>query len=162
VIKDGSVETNLNPVADPGGPYTAITGEELLFDGSGSTDSDGDIAEYIWNFGDGETGSGVDPVHAYEEAGEYTATLKVKDDDGAASSKVQTAITVEDPPTEEEPEEEPESEGETSGTFEAITNSTSFTGYIDISVDDLVRIFEDRGSTKVEKARKLAPLYILI
>ena len=160
VIKNVIVETNLNPMADPGGPYTVIAGEELTFDGSGSTDSDGQITEYNWNFGDESTGTGATPVHTYTEAGEYTATLTVKDDDGAVSSTVQTIVTVEDPAAEEEDPEEDPGEEETAGQFNTVTNSTSVIGYIDITADDLVRIFENRNSTKVEKARRLAPLYI--
>ncbi len=41
-----------------------------------------------------------------------------------------------------------------------ITNSTNMVGYIDVSVDQMVRIFEIRGSSKVNWARRLAPLYI--
>jgi len=184
IIKDGQVETNLNPIADPGGPYNALVEEEITFDGSGSTDNDGEIAEYIWNFGDGQTGSGIRSVHIYTEAGSYTATLKVKDDDGALSSTVQTTVTVEEseePPADEglPDEEEPQDDGEDSsgqddeegnngqdkgedsgGTFEKVDNSTSVTGYIDITAEDLVRIFEEKDSGKTKKAARLAPLYI--
>ena len=41
-----------------------------------------------------------------------------------------------------------------------ITNSTNMVDYIDVTVDQLVRIFEIRGSSKVNWARRLAPLYI--
>ena len=41
-----------------------------------------------------------------------------------------------------------------------ITNSTNIVGYIDVTVDQLVRIFEIRSSSKVNWARRLAPLYI--
>jgi N-acetylmuramoyl-L-alanine amidase len=41
-----------------------------------------------------------------------------------------------------------------------ITNSTNMVGYIDVTVNQLVRIFEIRGSSKVNWARRLAPLYI--
>ena len=160
VIKDSIVETNLNPTADPGGPYTVDAGEELTFDGSGSEDSDGEITEYAWDFGDGSTGTGAAPVHTYAEVGEYTATLTVKDDDVAVSSTVQTIVTIADPEAEEEDQEDVPDEEETTGRFDTVTNGTSIIGYIDITVDDLVKIFEDRNSTKVEKARRIAPIYI--
>ena len=41
-----------------------------------------------------------------------------------------------------------------------ITNSTNMVGYIDVSAEQLVRIFEIKGSSKVNWARRLAPLYI--
>jgi N-acetylmuramoyl-L-alanine amidase/PKD repeat protein len=157
-VKDGGPDSdiNINPTADPGGPYTALVGEEITFDGSGSSDSDGEIVQYTWDFGDESTGAEVGPVHAYAEAGEYTLALTVEDDDGALSAEVTTTVTV----TEEEAEEEEEEEEEEPGQFEPVSNSTSFVGYIDLTAEDLVKIFEDRGSTKVEWAQRIAPIYI--
>jgi len=155
-VKDGGPDSDINeiPTADPGGPYTALVGEEITFDGSGSSDSDGEIAQYMWDFGDESTGTEVSPVHSYTEAGEYTAGLTVEDDDGALSAEVTTTVTV----TEEEAEEEEEEEEP--GQFEPVSNSTSFVGYIDLTAEDLVKIFEDRGSTKVEWAQRIAQIYI--
>jgi chitodextrinase len=56
------------------------------FDGSGSVDPDGSIASYAWNFGDGTTGTGVSPSHAYATAGTYVATLTVTDNRGGTAS----------------------------------------------------------------------------
>jgi len=164
-VKDGGPDSdiNINPTADPGGPYTALVSEEITFDGSGSSDSDGEIAQYIWDFGDDSTGSEVSPVHSYTEAGEYTLALTVEDDDGALSAKVTTTVTVEEEAEEEEEdseEEEEEEAEEEDGQFEAVSNETSVIGYIDLTVDDLVKIFEDRNSTKVDWARRIAPIYI--
>ena len=159
VIKNGDTGgiINLNPTANPGGLYTAKTEEEVTFDGSGSLDSDGSITEYTWDFGDSSTGSGVKPVHTYAQAGEYTVSLTVKDDKDALSATVTTKVTVNDESTEEQNDEN-ESEG--TGQFETISNNTSIIGYIDLTVDDLVKIFENRNSTKVERATRIAPLYI--
>jgi len=153
-VKDGGPDSdiNINPTADPGGPYTALVGEEITFDGSGSSDSDGEITQYMWDFGDGSTGTEASPAYTYTEVGEYTVALTVEDDDGALSAEVITTVTV----TEEEAEEEEEEPGQ----FEPVSNSTNFIGYIDLTADDLVKIFEDRGSTKVEWARRIAPIYI--
>ncbi len=67
------------------------------FNGSGSSDPDGSITNYSWNFGDGNTGSGVSPSNTYTTAGTYTVTLTVTDNDGATDSTT-GSVTVTDPP----------------------------------------------------------------
>ena len=67
------------------------------FDGSASTDTDGTIATYIWNFGDGSTASGKTASHTYTTKATFTATLTVTDNKGASSTS-STTITVEDAP----------------------------------------------------------------
>ncbi|NNE34211.1 MAG: PKD domain-containing protein, partial [Rhodothermales bacterium] len=52
--------------------FTAAPGTaalEISFDASASRDTDGSIASYRWNFGDGTTGSGQKPSHVYSQAG---------------------------------------------------------------------------------------------
>jgi hypothetical protein len=46
------VTSNTPPVADPGGPYTVVTGAAVTVNGSGSTDADGSIASYRWTWAD--------------------------------------------------------------------------------------------------------------
>ena len=58
------------------------------FDAGGSSDSDGTITSYDWDFGDGATGSGIGAVHEYQLAGSYEATLTITDDDGATGTSV--------------------------------------------------------------------------
>ncbi|MGP9031765.1 PKD domain-containing protein [Glutamicibacter mysorens] len=100
----------------------SCTGLSCSFDGSGSTDDDGEIAGYAWEFGDGETGNGETAEHAYAEAGSYTATLTVTDDQGAtASTEVQVEVV-------ELPNEAPEALitttcDELSCTFDSVTSS---------------------------------------
>lgn len=55
----------------------------ILFDASGSTDSDGTIVEYTWDFGDGGKAGGMYSGHAFTSSGTYTVTLTVVDNDGA-------------------------------------------------------------------------------
>lgn len=67
------------------------------FSGAGSTDSDGSISSWSWNFGDGTTGSGATTSHVYSVAGSYTAQLQVTDNSGLTALK-STPITVGAPP----------------------------------------------------------------
>ena len=61
--------------------------ETIVFNASGSYDIDGFIVSYIWDFGDGDTGSGISPVHVYKQPGEYTVTLVITDNNGTTYSK---------------------------------------------------------------------------
>lgn len=70
------------PVADAGGPYIGGPGQNIQFNGTGSSDPDGDALTYAWDFGDGGTGSGPTPTHAYALVNGYLATLTVTDDGG--------------------------------------------------------------------------------
>jgi len=66
------------------------------FDGSGSSDNDGTIVSYDWDFGDGNTGSGEIINHTYDAEGTYTVTLTVTDDDGATDSDSQNVSVSDD------------------------------------------------------------------
>lgn len=79
---DGSDKTMTDPVANPGGPYSGKILEEIEFDGSDSYDPNEDKINYRWDFGDGNTADGKNPVHAYNQPGKYTVTLTVTDGDG--------------------------------------------------------------------------------
>ncbi|MBO4275807.1 PKD domain-containing protein, partial [Microbispora triticiradicis] len=56
---------------------------ECSFDAGASADSDGSIASYAWDFGDGTAGSGKTPAHTYPAAGDYPVKLTVTDDANA-------------------------------------------------------------------------------
>ena len=79
--------------ASPGSGSVPLT---VSFDGSASTDPDaGDTLTYIWNFGDGsstQTTSSATTSHTYTTAGTFTATLTVRDNDGALSSPASASI----------------------------------------------------------------------
>ena len=72
------------------------------FDGSGSSDSDGSVASYAWDFGDGSSGSGVSPSHTYGAAGTYSVKLTVTDNGGATDS-VTHQVSVTAPPANQPP-----------------------------------------------------------
>jgi PKD repeat protein len=74
------VPRNENPLAAAGGDLVAEVGEVVRFDGSASHDPDGNVISYDWDFGNGMHGSGIAPMHAFFEAGEYRVTLRVQDD----------------------------------------------------------------------------------
>ena len=61
------------------------------FDASGSSDPDGTIVNYAWDFGDSTLGSGVSISHDYSQPGAYNVSLTVTDDDGAPDSASGTA-----------------------------------------------------------------------
>ena len=63
------------------------------FDASSSVDSDGSIASYSWDFGDGNTSTDAAPTHAFANAGDYNVVLTVSDDDGATDS-IAAMVTV--------------------------------------------------------------------
>lgn len=88
-IQDQSPVNN-PPVAEAGGPYTGIAGTAITFEGSASSDSDGSIASYNWDFGDGNIGSGATPENRYSTAGTYTTTLTVTDDENAVGTDTAT------------------------------------------------------------------------
>ena len=77
---------NTPPVADAGLDQTAVVDEVVTFDGSGSSDPDGTIVSYEWDFGDEVTGTGETTTHAYSSPDTYTVTLIVTDDDGATDT----------------------------------------------------------------------------
>lgn len=54
----------------------------VYFNASHSYDYDGNITSYYWDFGDGEYSSVPNPVHSYNEDGDYNVTLTITDEDG--------------------------------------------------------------------------------
>ncbi len=66
----------------------------MKVDASASSDKDGTITSYAWNFGDGTTGTGATAQHTYAAAGNYSVTLTVTDDRGGTATTSQTVSAV--------------------------------------------------------------------
>ena len=73
VVSSANVETGDTPLA-------------VTFSSAGTTDLDGTIASYLWNFGDGSTSTSANPQHTYNVAGNYVATLTATDNSGIATA----------------------------------------------------------------------------
>lgn len=59
---------------------------QASFNAAASTDPDGTISSYAWNFGDGTSGTGQQTTHTYAQAGTYQVTLSVTDNGGATAT----------------------------------------------------------------------------
>jgi PKD repeat protein len=87
--------TNKPPTAVASANPTSGTAPlAVIFSSAGSSDSDGSIAAYAWNFGDGGSSTSANPSHTYATAGNYSAVLTVTDNLGATgNSTVSVAVT---------------------------------------------------------------------
>lgn len=97
-----------DPTSSPDQAPTAVIDASVLngvaplsvsFDGSGSSDPDGTVASYQWDFGDGEVASGAQVSHDFANVGDYTVTLTVTDDGGkTAVATTVISVTAQLPP----------------------------------------------------------------
>jgi PKD repeat protein len=85
-------QENKKPVADlsAGEPYQGFVNTEIIFNGSKSSDPDGTITNWAWFFGDNLTGTGKTVTHTFSQAGNYTVTLTVTDNEGATHTDTTT------------------------------------------------------------------------
>jgi PKD repeat protein len=65
---------------------TPTTPLVVAFNAAASHDPQGPIATYAWDFGDGSTGTGVNPTHTYAQPGSYQVKLTVTDSGGLTDS----------------------------------------------------------------------------
>lgn len=91
---------NQPPSADAGGPYAGKVETPMQFSAEGSSDPDGSVAIYEWNFGDsGPPGEGATPTHTYESEATFIVVLTVTDDRGGTD--VDSAVVTVGPPNED-------------------------------------------------------------
>mgnify|MGYP000592530811 CR=1 FL=1 len=83
VAPEDLVDTNDGPTAE-----VTVTGTDGLtaeLSAEDSTDPDGSIAAYEWEVGE-ETDTGATTTHTFGDAGTYSVSLTVSDDDGASDT----------------------------------------------------------------------------
>ena len=90
---------NTPPTSSFSAPSDGLVGEEIQFTDN-SSDEDGNIISWEWDFGDGNSSENQNPTHVYESANTYEVTLEVTDDGGLTDSTT-SSITIQEG---EEPE----------------------------------------------------------
>ena len=109
------------------------SGDEITFNAAGSSDPDGDSLTFTWNFGDGNTGSGLTTTHSYVQDGEYTVRLSVSD--GSLETTTKKVLNIIDPSAREpqakisdEKDEDCEGESAPAGSFLILYVCSPLTG----------------------------------
>jgi PKD repeat protein len=96
--------TSSSALADPGdnspplaafewSPNVPQIGQAVTFDASASSDAEGTLSGYLWDFGDGHAASGASVQHAFPTSGTRAVTLTVTDSEGVTTS-VQHTVRV--------------------------------------------------------------------
>ncbi|MEP1740087.1 MAG: S8 family serine peptidase [Kangiellaceae bacterium] len=113
---------NNNPVSSFTNSCTDLA---CSFDGTGSSDSDGTVVSYSWDFGDGNSATTATASNTYAANGTYTVSLTVTDNEGASNTSSQS-VTVSDGT--EPPAEMTLSGFRQKGNKEAVLNWSGLTG----------------------------------
>ena len=86
-------DSNQGPIPVLEGNRIVIVNNEVVFDASGSSDADGVVMNFAWDFGDASPiHEGEIAPHVYTKVGEYLLKLTVTDDKG--ESRVKEAVVV--------------------------------------------------------------------
>ncbi len=148
-----NVDTNQPPVANAGGPYQADEGSPVTFDASSSSDPDGDVLQYRWDFeSDGTwTSWSSEPTitHTWDDNWSGSTTLEVSD--GEFTSTDTATVTIGNAnPVVEAGEDKTANEGD----------SVSFSGsYSDVGTADTHTIEWDFGDGK-KASDTLTPTHV--
>ena len=73
-------------------PNPVIVGANVTFDGSGSSDLDGTIVSYAWDFGDSTGGSGAVTFHSYPTYSTFNVTLTVTDNESFTATTYRDVV----------------------------------------------------------------------
>ncbi|MBM3313998.1 PKD domain-containing protein [candidate division WOR-3 bacterium] len=71
-------------------PPEPVAGADVTFGASGSTDPDGKVKSYRWQFGDGAEARGARARHRFELPGTYEVKLTVTDNEGGTGTRAQS------------------------------------------------------------------------
>jgi PKD repeat protein len=75
----------------PDANFSVVCEEQTCdFDAGSSVDTDGSIAWYLWSFDDGRKDNGVSVKHVFASEGSHSATLTIRDNDGAEDSRTRS------------------------------------------------------------------------
>ncbi|MBD3165151.1 PKD domain-containing protein, partial [bacterium] len=85
---------NEAPLAKAGKDRLVGVNEVVLFNGAESKDEDGSVSRFQWDFGDGNTGEGLQTRHKYKHPGVYTVRLIVFDDTELANNAARDSLRV--------------------------------------------------------------------
>ncbi|HDL20519.1 MAG TPA: tandem-95 repeat protein [Nitrospirae bacterium] len=97
IISLSGTGMNTPPAADAGGPYIGTEGQAISFDGSGSTDLNGDALQYQWDFdndGTWDSGWSSSPIADYVWNDDWSGTVKLEVSDGEFSDTDTATVTV--------------------------------------------------------------------
>jgi PKD repeat protein len=94
------VKPNIKPIAQfDSSAYILNLGQEFALNASSSSDPDGTITSYLWEFGDGQSMAGASTSHVYASKGEYNLLLTVTDNSGGTSTISKTLVVADSPLT---------------------------------------------------------------
>lgn len=142
------ISSNQSPIANfTANPTSGVAPLEVFFNASSSSDSDGTIISYAWDFKDGNTGNGKTLNHTFSSTGSYNVELTITDNEGATDTTTKN-ITVTETPSSPvihslSADQSTITEGESATLSWEVTNATS------VSLDQEIGTVALSGSTSI-------------